>query len=130
MIDYNTIPDGASDEIVAHYLKHFLKEKDDLVKERGIIFAFEQLEAIAENDMICEYESEDIEAISSFIRSHLDFDDLNLMDLILTIVIQMHLASIWQQITQQGNINNQKVKALIDDAIGENEKFSYFKSGE
>lgn len=127
MINYDIIPDGASDEIVVYYLKQFLKEKDDLVRERGVFFAFEQLEIIAEKDIIFEYESVDIEAISSFISSHLDFNDSNLMDLILTIVIQMHLASIWQQITQQGNVNNEKVKALIDDAIEENDKYSYFK---
>ncbi|MCR5146000.1 MAG: hypothetical protein K6B70_01440 [Clostridia bacterium] len=52
--NFDCIPEGATDETINMYLKAFLNEKDDMIKENGIIYAFEQLEKIAqiENDSL------------------------------------------------------------------------------
>lgn len=130
MIDYDLIPEGATDETIAQLLKEFLQKADQMISEKGLHYTLERLESIAEKETISEYEAVDINAISDFVNRYLDFNDPVSMDIILTIVIQMHLTSVWQQISHKNNLNNNSVEELINDAKKENDKYLYFRTDE
>ena len=129
--NFDEMPDGASDEQIDIYIKAFLNEKDDLINKNGIKYALEQLEQIADKAELNEESSISIYApyineISNFIEDYLDFNDDEIIDIILTIIINMHLKSVWNKIVTANNISNQKVVALIEDAKEENAKYRYF----
>lgn len=130
MMDYDLIPEGATDETIAQLLKEFLQKADQMISEKGLHYTLERLESIAEKETISEYEAVDINAISDFVNRYLDFNDPVSMDIILTIVIQMHLTSVWQQISHKNNLNNNSVEELINDAKKENDKYLYFRTDE
>lgn len=127
MIDYYSIPDGASDETISFYIKCFLEEKEEILARKGALFTFEQLEYIADIEPMGEYRSEDLDALSRFIADNLDYDNPELIDLVLTIVIQMHLTQIWSEIIHKEPIENEEVRRIIKDSIDENAMYSYFK---
>lgn len=131
--NFDSIPEGATDEEINMYLKAFLNEKDDMIKEKGIIYTFEQLGKIAENEndtLYNGYETIYINEIKSFIENNLDYNNYELIDILLTIVIQMHLDSIWNMITSEKNLTNQDVIELIEDAKKENSEYNYFPKKE
>ncbi len=123
---YEEIPEGASDQVMDSYLKSFLREKKEIVTEKGVLFALEQLENIAEHEIMGKYESSDIAEVSNFIRECINYNDDETMDIILSIVMQMHLESVWYEMVQENNIKNEDVKDLIAGAIKENEEYKYF----
>ena len=125
----DSIPEGATDEEINMYLKAFLNEKDDMIKEKGIIYTFEQLEKIAENEndtLYYGYEEKYINEIKNFIENNLDYNNYELIDIILTIVINMNLDSIWNMIIAENNLTNQDVIELIEDVKKENSEYNYF----
>lgn len=130
MIDYDLIPEGAADETIAQLLKEFLQKADQMISEKGLHYTLERLESIAEKETISEYEAVYINAISDFVNRYLDYNDPVAMDIILTIVFQMHLTSVWQQISRKNNLNNKSVEELINDAKKENDRYLYFRTDE
>ena len=130
MTNYNEIPEGASDEIIIKYIKQFIIEAENIVSEKGIIYALEQLQNICEHGTINGYSDECIVEISNFIKKYLNYTNPELMDVLLTIVISMHLETIWYEIINPTNFCDEKVKELIDDAIAENEEYKYFNKEE
>ncbi|MBR0490569.1 MAG: hypothetical protein IJJ82_00790 [Clostridia bacterium] len=127
--NFDSIPEGATDEEINMYLKAFLNEKDDMIKEKGIIYTFEQLEKIAENEndtLYYGYEEKYINEIKNFIENNLDYNNYELIDIILTIVINMNLDSIWNMIIAENNLTNQDVIELIEDVKKENSEYNYF----
>lgn len=126
--NFDNIPDGASDEEINMYISAFLNEKDNMINENGLIYTMEQLERIAECEPVNDYEKEQIREISKFIEEVLDYNNDELIDLVLTIVIQMHLDSVWNKIITANNITNKKVVDLISEAKRENSKYKYFNT--
>jgi len=127
--NFDSIPEGATDKEINMYLKAFLNEKDDMIKEKGIIYTFEQLEKIAENEndtLYYGYEEKYINEIKNFIENNLDYNNYELIDIILTIVINMNLDSIWNMIIAENNLTNQDVIELIEAAKKENSEYKYF----
>ena len=127
--NFDSIPEGATDEEINMYLKAFLNEKDDMIKEKGIIYTFEQLEKIAENEndtLYYGYEEKYINEIKNFIENNLDYNNYELIDIILTIVNNMNLDSIWNMIIAENNLTNQDVIELIEDVKKENSEYNYF----
>ena len=127
--NFDSIPEGATDEEINMYLKAFLNEKDDMIKEKGIIYTFEQLEKIAENEndtLYYGYEEKYINEIKNFIENNLDYNNYELIDIILTILINMNLDSIWNMIIAENNLTNQDVIELIEDVKKENSEYNYF----
>ena len=127
--NFDSIPEGATDEEINMYLKAFLNEKDDMIREKGIIYTFEQLEKIAENEndtLYYGYEEKYINEIKNFIENNLDYNNYELIDIILTIVINMNLDSIWNMIIAENNLTNQDVIELIEDVKKENSEYNYF----
>ena len=125
MFDYKNIPDGSEDEEMGQYLKKFLGEKEDIVKNKGVMYALEQLEYIAEKEITTEYCKADIEKVSNFIIQHLDYNDASRMDLILTITIQMSLVDVWNVIINRQNTTDRKVSDLIRETAKEILEYKY-----
>ena len=127
VIEYKDIPDGLEDDEIEQYLKRFIKEKESIVKSKGVMYALEQLEYIAEKEMIKEYCKDDIVEISDFITQNLDYNDANRMDLILTIIVQMSLVDVWKIVINEKNITNRKVSNMIQATENEIKVYNYKK---
>ena len=125
MFDYKNIPDGPEDDEMEQYLKRFLSEKEDIVKNKGIMYALEQLEYIAEKEIATEYCKADIEEVSNFVIQHLDYNDASRMDLILTITVQMSLVDVWNVIINRQNTTDRKVSDLIRETAKEILEYKY-----
>lgn len=125
MFDYKNIPDGTEDDEMEQYLKRFLGEKEDIVKNKGVMYALEQLEYIAEKEIMTEYCKADIGEVSNFIIQHLDYNDASRMDLILTITVQMSLVDVWNVIINKQNIADRKVLNLIRETANEIMEYKY-----
>lgn len=125
MFDYKNIPDGPEDDEIEQYLKRFLSEKEDIVKNKGVMYALERLEYIAEKEIMTKYCRTDIEEVSNFIIHHLDYNDASKMDLILTITVQMPLVDVWNVIINEQNIADRKVSDMIRETAKEILEYKY-----
>ena len=125
MFDYKNIPDGPEDDAMKQYLKRFLDEKEDIVKNKGVMYALEQLEYITEKEVMTEYYKADIEEVSNFIIYHLDYNDASRIDLILTITVQMSLVDVWNVIINEQDIADRKVSDLMRKTAKEILEYKY-----
>lgn len=75
MWDYKKIPEGVDYAVVKKYLIDFLQNKERIVKDKGIMYALEQLELIAEQHSYYELDINLSNDLSKFLISILDFSN-------------------------------------------------------
>lgn len=116
MLDYKQIPEGADYTVVMEYLIDFCKNKEIIVRDKGIMYALEQLEIIAEQHSYYEVDINLSNDLSKFLISILDFNNFELMDSILFSVINMSLNKVFEFVNQNKKNASVEVLEIINEA--------------
>ena len=115
MLDYKKIPEGADYAVVKKYLIDFLQNKEKIVKDKGIMYALEQLELIAEQHSYYELDMNLSNDLSKFLISILDFSNAEIIDSILFTVINMSLNEVFEVVKQNKKNASLEVFKIISE---------------
>ncbi len=114
MFDYRNLPDGMFHEDVRRCYIEFLFDNQNIGAEQKL-YAFEQLLEIAQRDTYELLDEAVINKISDFILSNIDYENVDIMDTIASIIPTIGLKDVWKIIlSKKTSIKNEEVVKLIE----------------
>lgn len=123
MQDISKMDDDLSVDEIRKLIDEFIKCYMNVADRNSLLFAFEQLCELADrqSNTYTILDKNHQNKITDFIQNHVsDFDDYDVMDSILYIVVNMGLKNAFQYILGNRNkIKNDDVQKMIDECIME-----------
>lgn len=115
MFNYENLPEGMSLEEVRRCLTEFLFDYQNVAEDERL-YAFEQLLEISERETYELLDEAIILAVSDFVISNINYEDFEIMDIVLSIIPALGLKKAWDIILEKREtIKNTEVVKMINE---------------
>lgn len=118
-MDYSKIPEGPDLPTLKEYLRGFLDEKEMLANKHSLLYALNQLSIIAEKYAFFQLDTEIEQELNDYILSIIDFNDRELIDVLLFIIVNMNMKKLMRTLLENSHDIQGDIRKMIIESSDE-----------